>query len=88
MGFDQCVRRTQRHGAGAHLVGQRRQAQRDALARVALALPVERLMLAKLLEQYHRQKAWPREAARRDMERRRRLVIASHWRQENRSRTV
>ena len=73
MGFDQCVQRTQRRGAGAHLVGQRRQAQRDALARVALALSVQRLMLAELLEQDHRQKARSGKAARRDMERRRRL---------------
>ena len=73
MGFDQCVQRTQRRGAGAHLVGQRRQAQRDALARVALALSVQRLMLAELLEQDHRQKARSGKAARRDMERCRRL---------------
>jgi hypothetical protein len=57
----------------AHLVGQRRQAQVDAFARVALALPVQRLMLAELLEQDHRQKARSGKAARRDMERRRRL---------------
>jgi hypothetical protein len=73
MGFDQCMQRTQRRGAGAHLVGQRRQAQRDALTRVALALPVQRLMLAELLEQDHRQKPRPRKTARRDVERRRRL---------------
>ena len=48
-------------------------AQVDAFARVALALPVQRLMLAELLEQDHRQKARSGKAARRDMERRRRL---------------
>jgi hypothetical protein len=73
MAINQCVQRTQRGGAGAHLIGQRRQAQVDALAGVALALPVQRLMLAELLEQDHRQKAWAGKAARRDMERRRRL---------------
>jgi hypothetical protein len=45
-------------------------------------------MLAKLLEQDHRQEARAGKAARRDMERRRRLVIAPHRRQENLSRTV
>ena len=73
MRFDQRVQRAQRRGAGAHLVGQRRQAQLDALAGIALALPVQRLMLAELLEQDHRQKPRSGEAARRDMERRRRL---------------
>src|ERR1700719_1653640 len=73
MGFDQCVQRTERRGAGPHLVGQRRQAQVDALARIALALTVQRLMLAELLEQDHRKKARAGEAAWRDVERRRRL---------------
>jgi hypothetical protein len=71
--FDQRMKRTQRRGASAHLVGERRQTQLDALAGVALALPVQRLMLAELLEQDHRQKRRPGEAARRDMERRGRL---------------
>ena len=69
----QRLQRTQRRGASAHLVGERRQAQLDALAGVALALPVQRLMLAELLEQDHRLKARASEAARRDMERRGRL---------------
>ena len=67
------MQRPQRRGAGAHLVGERRQAQVDPFAGVALALPVQRLMLAELLEQDHRKKARAGEAARRDMERRRRL---------------
>ena len=71
--FDQRVQRPQRRGAGADLVGQRRQAKIDALSGVALALAVERLMLAELLEQDHRQQVRAGEAARRDMERRRRL---------------
>ena len=36
---------------GANLVGERRQAELDALQRIAVALAVERLMLAELLEQ-------------------------------------
>jgi hypothetical protein len=71
--FDQRVQRTERGGASAHLVGQRRQAQFDTLAGIALALPVQRLMLAELLKQNHRQQARTGEAARCDMERRRRL---------------
>ena len=73
MALDQRVQRTQRRSAGAHLVGERRQAQVDPLAGVALALPVQRLMLAELFEQDHRQQARAGEAARGDMERRRRL---------------
>ena len=57
MALDQRVQRTQRRGAGADLVGERRQAQVDPFAGIALALPVQRLMLAELLEQDHRQKA-------------------------------
>ena len=73
VGTDQVVERLQQHGAAADLVGERRQAQFDALARIALGLPVERLMLAVLLEQDHRQQARPGKAARQDVERRRRL---------------
>ncbi len=73
MGLDQRMQRPQRRGAGAHLVGERRQAQVDPFAGVALALTVQRLMLAELLEQDHRQKTRAGEAARRDMERRWRL---------------
>ena len=57
--------RHQRCRAAAHLVGQGRQADRHALPGIALGLAVERLMLAKLLEQDHRQQAWPGPAARR-----------------------
>ncbi len=45
----------------------------DPLAGEAVALPVQRLMLAKFVEQDHRQKVRPGKAARRHMERRRRL---------------
>ena len=67
------MQRLQHRSACADLVGQRRQAQLDAFAGIAFALPVERLMLAELLEQDHRQQVRPGKAARRDVERCRRL---------------
>ena len=45
-GFLSTWKPPQRRGAGAHLVGERRQAQVDPLAGVALALPVQWLTLA------------------------------------------
>ena len=57
MRCDQIVQRRQRERAGADLVGHGRQADVDALSGIALALPVQRLMLAILLEQDHRQQA-------------------------------
>ena len=54
----QAVKQRHQHGrAGADLVGQRGQAEQHALAGIALGLAVERLMLAELLEQDHRQQA-------------------------------
>ena len=53
--FDQRVQGPQGGGAGADLVSERRQAQLHAFASVTLALAIQRLMLAKLLEQDHRQ---------------------------------
>jgi hypothetical protein len=47
---DQRKERLQYRCAGADLVGQCRQVEIDALPPVALALPVQRLMLAELLE--------------------------------------
>ena len=73
MSLNQRVKRLQRRRAGADLVGQRRQAEVDAFARISLALPVQRLMLAELLEQDHGQKVGPGKTTRRHMERRRRL---------------
>ena len=58
------------------MIGQRRQRQIDALAGVALALPVQRLVLAELLEQHHGQQVRPGMAARDDVERRRRLEVS------------
>ena len=48
---DQGMERLQRDGGMADLVGQGGQAEIDALARVALGLPVQRLVLAELLEE-------------------------------------
>ena len=69
MGRDQVVQRLQRRGAGADLVGQRGQAEIDPFAGVAVALPVQRLMLAVLLEQDHGQQVRARPAPRQGMER-------------------
>ena len=73
VGFDQQVKRHQRGGAGADLVGQGGKAQIHAFPSIAIPLAVERLMRAELLEQQHRQEAGAKEPAGRDMERRRRL---------------
>jgi hypothetical protein len=74
MGLDQGMQRRQRGCAGADLVGQRRQAEIDALSGVAFGLPVQRLVLAELLEQDHGEQARAGPAARRRVERRRRLA--------------
>ena len=58
------------HGRGrTDLIGEGRQAQRNPFAAIALDLPVEWLMLPVLLEQHHRQQAWPGPAASDHMER-------------------
>jgi hypothetical protein len=63
------------HGAaGPYVVGQSRQTERHAFPGIAFGLAIERLMLAKLLEQDHRQQAGPHQAARDYMERCRRLA--------------
>ena len=77
MGADQLVERAQQRGAAADLVGERRQAEVDALAGVALRLPVQRLVLPVLLEQHHGEQARAGKAARQHMERRRRLARSS-----------
>ncbi len=73
MGFQAGVERQGGHADGAHLVGQGGQAQGHALAGVALSLPVQRLVLAELLEGDHRQEARPRPASGGDVEGRGRL---------------
>lgn len=74
MGFEPLEQRHQRRGAGADLVGERRQAERHAFAGIAFSLAIERLMLAELLEQDHRQQAGTGPAARGGVERRRSLM--------------
>ena len=74
MGPDQRMDRLQRHRAGADLVGQRREAEVDAFAGIALGLPVQRLMLPELLEEDRRQQVRSGPAPRRGMEGRRRLA--------------
>lgn len=55
--FEALEERLQHRAAGADLVGQRRQAQLDPLAGIALGLPVQRLVLTELFEQDHCQQA-------------------------------
>ena len=74
MGPDQRMDRLQRHGAGADLVSQGGQADLDTFLGVALDLPVQRLMLAELLEQDHRKQVGPSPATGCGMERRWRLA--------------
>ena len=71
--LDQLVERHQRRRAGADMIGHGRDRQLDPLARILLALPIERLMIGVLVDQDHRQQARPGKAARDRMERRRRL---------------
>ncbi len=54
--------------AGSDLFRKRRQAEINALAQIALALPVQRLMLRKLFKEDHRQEVRTGKAARRHME--------------------
>src|SRR3974390_3384445 len=73
MALDQRMQRLQDHCARPNLVRQRRYAQIDAFAPISLALTVQWLMLAELLEQDHGQQVRSGKAARRDVEGRRRL---------------
>src|SRR5271168_1250230 len=68
MGFDQKVEGFERDGAGADLIGERRETEIHTFQGVTITLPVQRLMLAKLFEHQHGQEAWSEQAARRDME--------------------
>jgi hypothetical protein len=61
MRFDQTVQGLQNRGASTDLIGKRRQAEVDTFTGVTL--PVQRLMLAELLEQDHGQQVWPCNAA-------------------------
>ena len=68
MGLQASVDRQGGHADRAHLIGQGGQAQRHALSGVALGLPVQRLVLAELLEHDHGQQAWSRPAPGGDVE--------------------
>ena len=70
---NQLVQRSQREGACTHLVGQRRDAERDNLPGVAFALAVQRLMLPVLLEHDGGEQVRTRPAARHHVIRRRGL---------------
>jgi hypothetical protein len=74
MGFHAPQHRLEHSAASSHMVGQGRQTERHAFLGVALGLAIERLMLAELLEQDHRQQARPHQTAGDHMERRRRLA--------------
>ena len=74
MGLDKPQHRIQRHAARPHGVGHRRQADRHTFPSIALGLPVQRLMLAELLEQDHRQQIGPSPSPGDHMERGRRLA--------------
>ena len=74
VGFQEPRQRLQYRAARPHGVGRGRQTDRHALQRVTLGLPVQRLMLAELLEQDHGQQARPRPSSGDHMERRRRLA--------------
>ncbi len=70
----QAKQRIKRRADRSHGVGHGRQRDRHAFQRITLGLPVQRLMLAELLEQDHGQQARPRPSSRDHMERRRRLA--------------
>ena len=53
--FDQFVERHQRRRTGADMIRHGRYRQLDPLARIVLALPIERLMVGVFLHQHHRQ---------------------------------
>ncbi len=71
MGFHAPQQRLEHGAAGAHMVGQGRQAERHAFPGIALGLAIKRLMLAELFEQDHRQQAGSHQTAGDHMERRR-----------------
>ena len=66
---DQFGERCQARRAGANPVGQGRHVERDAFAGKRLALPVERLVFAKLGVKDHRQQARPSSRTSNDVKR-------------------
>jgi hypothetical protein len=69
----QFEQRTQGKSAGADMIGHGREAEIDAFEGIAIALAVQRLMLAELGKQHHGEQAWTGKSPRDGMERRRRL---------------
>jgi hypothetical protein len=57
MGVDEAAEGIEHRADGADRVGHGRLRDRRALERIALGLPVQRLVLAELLEHDHRQQA-------------------------------
>ena len=53
MCFHATEQRLQHRAGSTDLIGERRQSERHALARIALGLTVQRLVLSELLEQQH-----------------------------------
>ena len=88
VGTDQLDQRRQRGGAGADPIGQRRHVEIDAFAGEALALPVQRLVLAELGVKDHRQQAGTGSARAIGWNGAGGWVIVSQARQVNFSRTV
>ena len=74
MGLDEAPKRIERRRDRADGVGHGGERDRGALERIALGLPVQRLVLAELLEHDHREQARARPASRDRVERRRRLA--------------
>jgi len=67
--LDQLVERPQRRRTGADMIGHGRDRELDPLARILLALPVERLVVGVFLDQHHRQEARSGKAPRERVER-------------------
>ena len=74
MGLDQAPKRIERRRNRAHGIDHGGERDRRALERIAVGLPVQRLVLAELLEHDHREQARARPSPRDHMERRRRLA--------------
>jgi hypothetical protein len=68
MGLDEAPKRIERRRDRADGVGHGGERDRGALERIALGLPVQRLVLAELLEHDHREQALARPGPRDHME--------------------
>ena len=74
MRLDQLIKRLERRCTGTDMIGHGRYRKLDPLARILLALPVERLVVGILLHQHHRQQARAGKPARHRVEGSRRLA--------------